>query len=84
MTSGGQKGKSGGVGVVTVDGKERKAAKSQALGPYKFSHAQFEKVSFLLITFRGGLIWLETNRMELLWIPTYPKIGKRFLCSCFA
>lgn len=33
----------GGVGVVSVDGKERKVGKSAGLGPFKFSHAQFEK-----------------------------------------
>lgn len=48
MTSiGNQKGSSktggGGVGVVSVDGKERKQSKSLGLGPFKFSHGQFEK-----------------------------------------
>lgn len=32
-----------GVGVVSVNGQEKKTVKSQALGPYKFTHAQFEK-----------------------------------------
>ncbi|KNZ52410.1 uncharacterized protein VP01_358g5 [Puccinia sorghi] len=47
-----QKGKTvgGGVGVVSVDGKEKKAPKTQALGPYKFSHAQFEKDGVIVDT----------------------------------
>lgn len=47
-----QKGKTvgAGVGVVSVDGKEKKAAKPQALGPYKFSHAQFEKDGVIVDT----------------------------------
>ncbi|GAA95323.1 hypothetical protein E5Q_01980 [Mixia osmundae IAM 14324] len=43
QTSGAQKGKTGGVGVVSVDGKDKKVVKTQALGPYKYTHAQFEK-----------------------------------------
>jgi Ras GTPase-activating-like protein IQGAP2/3 len=31
-----------GVGVLSVNGKEKKPAKL-ALGPYRFTHAQFEK-----------------------------------------
>ncbi|SDA03086.1 BZ3501_MvSof-1269-A2-R1_Chr11g02874 [Microbotryum saponariae] len=54
QTSGG-KGKSAGVGVVSVAGKDQKAAKSQALGPFKFTHAQFEK---------DGII-VETNVPEI-------------------
>ncbi|WAQ89102.1 hypothetical protein PtA15_10A526 [Puccinia triticina] len=40
----------GGVGVVSVDGKEKKIPKAQALGPYKFSHAQFEKEGVIVNT----------------------------------
>jgi hypothetical protein len=47
MTSGGAKGKSGGVGVVTVGDSHKKPAKEKALGPFKFTHAQFEKVRTL-------------------------------------
>lgn len=44
MTSGSAKDKSaGGVGVISVGGKEKKTPKSQALGPYRFTHAQMEK-----------------------------------------
>ncbi|GAK62841.1 rho GTPase activation protein [Moesziomyces antarcticus] len=44
MTSGSAKDKSaGGVGVISVGGKEKKAPKTQALGPYRFTHAQMEK-----------------------------------------
>lgn len=50
MTSGGQKGKTGGVGVVTVDGKEKKQQKNQLLGPFKFTHAQLEKDGVILTT----------------------------------
>ncbi|KAA1066218.1 glyceraldehyde-3-phosphate dehydrogenase 1 [Puccinia graminis f. sp. tritici] len=47
-----QKGKTlgGGVGVVSVDGKEKKTMKALALGPYKFSHAQFEKDGVIVDT----------------------------------
>ncbi|OAV93101.1 hypothetical protein PTTG_27432 [Puccinia triticina 1-1 BBBD Race 1] len=47
-----QKGKTvgGGVGVVSVDGKEKKIPKAQALGPHKFSHAQFEKDGVIVDT----------------------------------
>jgi Ras GTPase-activating-like protein IQGAP2/3 len=44
------RGKSGGVGVVSVDGKEKKPAKSQVLGPYKFTHTQFEKDGVIVDT----------------------------------
>lgn len=46
----GQKGKIAGVGVVSVNGQEKKAAKSSALGPYKFTHAQFEKDGVIVDT----------------------------------
>ncbi|GAA5906225.1 uncharacterized protein JCM6883_005481 [Sporobolomyces salmoneus] len=49
------KGKSSGVGVVSVAGKDAtKSAKPQVLGPFKFTHAQFEK----------DLIIMETNVPE--------------------
>ncbi|GAA5936227.1 uncharacterized protein JCM15063_002749 [Sporobolomyces koalae] len=45
------KGKSSGVGVVSVAGKDAtKPAKSQLLGPYKFTHAQFEKDGIIMET----------------------------------
>lgn len=44
MTSGSGKDKpAGGVGVVSVNGKEKKPAKSHNQGPFKFTHAQMEK-----------------------------------------
>lgn len=43
-------GKIAGVGVVTVNGQEKKQGKSQALGPYKFTHAQFEKDAIIVET----------------------------------
>jgi Ras GTPase-activating-like protein IQGAP2/3 len=44
MTSGAGKDKNAsGVGVISFGGKERKNAKSQVLGPYRFTHAQLEK-----------------------------------------
>ncbi|GAA5914324.1 hypothetical protein JCM6882_008161 [Rhodosporidiobolus microsporus] len=51
QTSAGGKGKSsGGVGVVTVAGKDSKPAKSQVLGPFKFTHQQFEKDGIIMET----------------------------------
>lgn len=45
------KGKSSGVGVVSVAGKDAtKPAKSQVLGPFKFTHAQFEKDNIIMET----------------------------------
>lgn len=38
----------GGVGVVTVGGKEKKQAKNQVLGPYRYTHAQFEKEGIIV------------------------------------
>ncbi|GAA5987378.1 hypothetical protein JCM11641_006948 [Rhodosporidiobolus odoratus] len=50
-SAGGGKGKSsGGVGVVTVAGKENKSAKTQVLGPFKFTHQQFEKDGVIMET----------------------------------
>ena len=46
-TSGKDKG-GGGVGVVTVNGKEKKATKNQVLGPYSYTHAQFEKEGIIV------------------------------------
>ncbi|KAG4305805.1 hypothetical protein PORY_000715 [Pneumocystis oryctolagi] len=37
----------GGVGVVSVGGKERKQKKQQVLGPYKYTHFQLEKESVI-------------------------------------
>lgn len=39
---------SGGVGVVTVNGKEKKALKTSVLGPYRFTHSQFEKEGIIM------------------------------------
>lgn len=47
LTSSKEKGASG-VGVVTVNGKEKKQAKNQVLGPYRFTHAQFEKEGIIM------------------------------------
>ena len=47
----GQSGKeknSGGVGVVMVNGKEKRQAKTTVLGPYRFTHAQFEKEGIIM------------------------------------
>jgi Ras GTPase-activating-like protein IQGAP2/3 len=45
------KGKSSGVGVVSVGGKEAsKQTKPQLLGPFKFTHAQFEKDGIIMET----------------------------------
>ncbi|KAK4055059.1 RasGAP protein [Microbotryomycetes sp. JL221] len=49
QTSGG-KGKNSGVGVVSVAGKDQKQTKTQALGPHKFTHAQFEKDGIIVET----------------------------------
>jgi Ras GTPase-activating-like protein IQGAP2/3 len=46
-TSGKDKG-GGGVGVVTVNGKEKKQNKNQVLGPYRYTHAQFEKEGIIV------------------------------------
>ncbi|ORY84722.1 putative ras GTPase-activating protein sar1, partial [Leucosporidium creatinivorum] len=47
QTSGG---KGNGVGVVSVAGKDQKPAKTQVLGPFKFTHAQFEKDGIIMET----------------------------------
>ncbi|CDZ96569.1 rho gtpase activation protein [Phaffia rhodozyma] len=36
------------VGVTAVGGKDKRAPKTQALGPYRFTHAQFEKEGIIL------------------------------------
>jgi len=48
LTATKDKGSSTGVGVVTVGGKEKKASKSQVLGPYRFTHAQLEKEGIIV------------------------------------
>lgn len=48
LTATKDKGASTGVGVVTVGGKEKKATKSQVLGPYRFTHAQLEKEGIIV------------------------------------
>lgn len=65
QTSGG-KGKNSGVGVVSVAGKDSKPTKPQLLGPFKFTHAQFEK---------DGII-METN------VPENRRPSIFFLVSC--
>jgi len=57
LTSSKEKG-AGGVGVVTVNGKEKKPVKSAILGPYRFTHSQFEK---------EGII-MESNVPENRWV----------------
>jgi len=47
----GKKGQSGGVGVVTVAGKDAKQGKGAAnMGPFKFTHQQFEKDGIIIET----------------------------------
>jgi Ras GTPase-activating-like protein IQGAP2/3 len=48
LTSGKDSKGAGGVGVVTVNGKEKKQAKNQVLGPYRYTHAQFEKEGIIV------------------------------------
>lgn len=43
MNSGKDPKASSGVGVISVGGKEMRAAKAIALGPHRFTHSQFEK-----------------------------------------
>ncbi|BGP13479.1 RasGAP protein [Rhodosporidiobolus nylandii] len=50
QTSAGKGKSSGGVGVVTVAGKEKKSAQTQVLGPFKFTHQQFEKDGIIMET----------------------------------
>ncbi|GAA5995829.1 uncharacterized protein JCM10292_004774 [Rhodotorula paludigena] len=51
QTSAGKKGTSGGVGVVSVAGKDATKPKQTAvLGPYKFTHQQFEKDGIIIET----------------------------------
>ena len=38
----------GGVGVVTVNGKEKKEKKAHVMGPYRFTHLQFEKEGIII------------------------------------
>jgi Ras GTPase-activating-like protein IQGAP2/3 len=38
----------GGVGVIAFGGKEKKVGKSAVLGPYRFTHAQFEKEGIIM------------------------------------
>jgi Ras GTPase-activating-like protein IQGAP2/3 len=37
-----------GVGVLTVNGKEKKPVKQTSLGPYRFTHVQFEKEGIIM------------------------------------
>lgn len=47
LTSTKEKG-AGGVGVVSVNGKEKKIMKTSVLGPYRFTHTQFEKEGIIM------------------------------------
>ena len=42
------KGSAGGVGVLAFGGKEKKPSKTQAQGPYRFTHAQLEKEGIIM------------------------------------
>ncbi len=42
------KGVTTGVGVLAVNGKEKKVAKAQVQGPYRFTHTQFEKEGIIM------------------------------------
>lgn len=48
LTASKDKGSSTGVGVVTVNGKEKKPVKAVVLGPYRFTHAQLEKEGIIV------------------------------------
>lgn len=48
LTASKDKGATTAVGVVTVGGKEKKPAKPQVLGPYRFTHAQLEKEGIIV------------------------------------
>jgi len=48
LTASKDKGTTTGVGVVSVNGKEKKPAKSVVLGPYRFTHAQLEKEGIIV------------------------------------
>ena len=48
LTASKDKGSTTAVGVVTVGGKEKKPAKPQVLGPYRFTHAQLEKEGIIV------------------------------------
>jgi len=69
LTASKDKGSTTAVGVVTVGGKEKKPAKPQVLGPYRFTHAQLEK---------EGII-VESNVPDNRWAPPFSYLtpGKR-------
>jgi Ras GTPase-activating-like protein IQGAP2/3 len=48
LTASKDKGSSTGVGVVTVNGKEKKPTKVTVLGPYRFTHAQLDKEGIIV------------------------------------
>ncbi|BGP26733.1 ras GTPase-activating protein [Rhodotorula toruloides] len=50
QTTAGSKVGTGGVGVVTVAGKDNKPKQTQQLGPFKFTHQQFEKDGIIIET----------------------------------
>lgn len=68
----GKKGQSGGVGVVTVAGKDAKQGKGTAnMGPFKFTHQQFEK---------DGII-IETNVPENRCVPRARTSSSPLVCA---
>ncbi|KAM0747127.1 ras GTPase-activating protein [Meredithblackwellia eburnea MCA 4105] len=70
QTSGGKGKSNGGVGVVSVAGKEQKAQKPQMLGPYKFTHQQFEKDGIIMETNVP-----ENRRPSIFFLITSPTPG---------
>ncbi|GAA5873668.1 hypothetical protein JCM3774_005009 [Rhodotorula dairenensis] len=71
-SSGGAGGKKGigGVGVVTVAGKDKKPVQNQVLGPYKFTHQQFEKDGTIVETNVP-----ENRRPSIYFLVTSPSPG---------
>ncbi|KAG0660344.1 glyceraldehyde-3-phosphate dehydrogenase 1 [Rhodotorula mucilaginosa] len=70
QTSGGGKKGTGGVGVVTVAGKDKKPVQNQVLGPYKFTHQQFEKDGVIIETNVP-----ENRRPSIYFLVTSPSPG---------
>ncbi|GAA5984958.1 hypothetical protein JCM10908_002467 [Rhodotorula pacifica] len=70
QTSGAGKKGTGGVGVVTVAGKDKKPVQNQVLGPYKFTHQQFEKDGVIIETNVP-----ENRRPSIYFLVTSPSPG---------
>lgn len=49
----------GGIGVVSVNGKEKKPAKQAILGPYRFTHTQFEKEGIIMESHVPDNRWVQ-------------------------